>query len=264
MFFVGKKTLSQIFYEMKYRLEFLPTLAAFSLLFFACENDSGKRNIEPYYFPLKELEDGRVYEYRPAGNPNDPPIYWYFKSLKKGGSQFLLGMSYDPEFTPDQFVREERVENGMLLVDFITYEKDSTGKKQSLQATIEAPNVFPFTVKENAGVLLSSVNWRTLNDSVAITHVRNRQYDSDTVFVFKGKRIPAVKFNTRELIDQEVEGHLELEYGGSEVYAKGIGLASFQKNIDANWTMAYELAGIYSMAEFEEKFRTRLEQQQGQ
>ncbi|MEZ4931754.1 MAG: hypothetical protein R2788_06525 [Saprospiraceae bacterium] len=58
----------------------------------------------------------------PSGT-SDPPMYWYYKSMKQDGSQYLLGTGYDPEFSPDQFLREEKVGNGMLLIDFIIYEK---------------------------------------------------------------------------------------------------------------------------------------------
>ena len=75
---------------------------------------------------------------------------------------------------------------------------------------------------------------------------------------FGGKKVPAVKFLTRELVDQETEGHLELEYGGMEVYAKGIGLVFFKKNISKDWQMAYRLAAVYDMEAFEQKFKTSL------
>jgi hypothetical protein len=232
-------------------------VATMMFSFLACKEGNGKRDIEAYYFPLKRLEGGLVYEYQPVENTLDPPVYWYYKSLKEGQRIFLIGMSYDSQFSPDQFVREERVENGMLLVDFLTYEKDTAEKKQPVQANIEAANVFPFEVKEPYGVLLSSLHWRPLGDTSTITLVRNRQFQGDTVVVFGGNTIPAVNFNTRELVDQEVEGHIELEFSGSETYAKDIGLVYFKKNIDG-WLMQYRLAAIYSMEDFEIKFKTSL------
>ncbi len=224
----------------------------------SCGNANGKRNIEAFYFPLNKLEAGKVYEYQSVGNPNDPPMYWYYKSIEEGGQRYLLGTAYDPEFSPDQLVREERASNGMLLADFYMYEKDSTGKKVQLPANIEAANVFPFQVNDPPGVLLSSVTWQSLADSATVSHVRNRQFDKDTTVIFDGKNLPAVKFLTRELVDQETEGHLELEYSGMEVYAKGLGLVFFKKNISKEWQMAYRLADVYDMSAFEQKFKTKL------
>ncbi len=232
-----------------------------TVLFVACGNEKGSdglRNIEAYYYPLSELQDGKVYEYEPLGDEHDPPVYWYYKSMMQDGKGYLLGTSYGPAFTPDQFVREERVDNGMMLVDFLVYETDAEGKSQQIKADVEAANVFPFQVKPLGSVLLTSLHWRPLGDTSSITLVRNRQYDSDTTFSFQGKNVEAVKFNTRELIDQEETGHLELEFGGTEIYAKGIGLVYFRKDVSGERRIEYRLKAIYSMAEFEEKFQEKL------
>jgi hypothetical protein len=228
------------------------------LLASACREENGLRNIESFYFPIKKLADGKVYEYRPVGNPNDPPMYWFYKSIKENGSYFLLATAYDTAFSPDQFAREERVKNGMLLSDFYAYEKDSTGQKRQVRAEILASNVFPFTVQKPAGVLLTSLRWQPLADSSTVTLVRNRQYDRDTTFMFNGKMYPAVRFNLRELVDHETSGHLELEYDGEEIYAEGIGLVYFKKNISKEWQMAYVLSDEYDMPTFETKFKARL------
>lgn len=230
------------------------------LCFAACKQaNNGLQDIESFYFPLSELQDGKVYEYEPLGDELDPPVYWYYKSMTQDGKGYLLGTSYRPNFEPDQFVREERVENGMLLNDFYIYEADSTGKSQQIKADIEAANVFPFQAKPLASTLLTSLHWRPLGDTSSITLVRNRQYDSDTTFAFQGKAIPAVKFNTRELIDQEETGHLELEFGGIELYGKNLGLVYFRKDISGQRQIAYQLKAVYSMEEFEAKFKEKLE-----
>ncbi|MBI1226912.1 MAG: hypothetical protein GC192_16895 [Bacteroidetes bacterium] len=229
--------------------------------FFSCtsKEENGFRNIEDYYYPLSDLQDGKVYEYGPVHEEGDPPIYWYYRSVLKDGNAYLVGMSYNPAFNPDQFVREERVSNGMLLNDFYVYETDTEGKSQQIRADIVAANVFPFKVKPLGSVLLSSLHWRPLGDSSTITLVRNRQYDSDTTIVFEGKNVPAVKFNTRELVDQEEEGHLELEFGGTEVYAKRLGLVYFKKDVSGQRRIEYRLKAVYSMEAFEQKFKEKLE-----
>jgi hypothetical protein len=238
-------------------------LLCLPLAFFACKNDGGVRNIEAYYFPLDKLEEGKVYEYQMTSGAEKSSVYWYYKSMKEGDSRYLLGMAYDTGFSPDQFVREERVDNGMLLADFIAYEADTTtGKKVQAPARIDAANVFPFEVKQPAGVLLSSVTWQSPLDSSVYLFVRNRQFDRDTSIVFQGKNYPAVVFNVRELVDHDLEGHWKQEYPATEIYAKGIGLVYAGKTFNDSLRLTYQLAGIYSMAVFEKKFRVTLEQQQ--
>ena len=237
------------------------TLFLFIPFFFSCQPDNGQRNITDYYFPLKELKDGKVYEYQSIGNEHDPPMYWYYKSMKHEGNEYLLGTGYDAEFLPDQFIREEKVSNGMMLVDFSTYEKaDSVSEKVQVQAEIMAGNVFPFFVKQPANVLLTSLSWAPPGEGgTKINLVRNRQYDSDTTILFKNKKMPAVKFNTIELVEHDNEGRLPLEFRGMEIYAKGIGLVVLRKDITEGYQLAYELKDIYSMEEFEKKFRVKLE-----
>jgi len=239
---------------------YLPMLAALTilLLFTACHRENSRRGIEDFYFPLRELKDGKVYEYRSVGNANDPPMYWHYQTEEKDGSLYLLASAYDPAFSPDQFAREERVGNGMLLSQFYTYDKDSTGTKQEVKASIEEANVFPFTVLDTPGVLLSTIRWEPLNQPGSITLIRNRQFDGDTTFTFGGKTLPAVKFNVLELIDNNTQGHLELEYPAEEIYAKGVGLIYFRKDIDEKWRMEYQLTAIYTMPEFEGKFKLRI------
>ncbi len=228
----------------------------FISILISCQPEKGQRNIEEYYFPLNKLKNGKVYEYQSIGHENDPPMYWYYKSMKQDGVQYLLGTGYDPEFSPDQFVREEKVTNGMMLADFIVYEKtDSTNAKSSSQATINAGNVFPFSLKKPANVLLTSISWESRLDSASINLIRNRQYESDTVFVFNNKEIPAIKFKIIELIEHDKEGRLPIEFDGMEIYAKGIGLVGLQKNVTEWYQLKYELKAIYTIKEFEEKFR---------
>lgn len=232
------------------------------VLFQACEFTEATDDITAYYFPLNELKQGKVYEYKSIGSEFDPPIYWYYKSMKQDGNTYLLGMGYDPEFQPDQFVREEKVSNGMLLVDYYTYEViDSLNNKTRIQAEIAAGNIFPFKVQSPGNVLLTSISWELAGEKNAkINHIRNRQFNKKTTYSFQEKEQSAVEFNTIELIEFDQEGRLPLEFNGTEIYAKGIGLVAFTKNVTTEYTMDYQLKDIYTMKEFESKFKTKLAQ----
>lgn len=245
---------------MKFTIFFFPAL----LFIVSCNGSKGSvRNVESFYFPLNQLSEGKIYEYHSTGNESDPPIYWHYKSEKIGESEYLTGTSYGPAMTPDQYVKEEKVANGMLLQDFITFEKDENGKAQPVKANVVNPNVFSFGVKKHGSVVVTTIKWTALDGSAHYTFVRNRQFETDTTVNFNGKNIQAVKFNIIELIDQEEQGHLELEYGGTEIYARGIGLFAFSKDISEGWQMQYQLVNIYTKEEFEKKFNARLEESWG-
>lgn len=228
-------------------------------IFFSCQNGENtanqKRSIREFYFPLDQLFEGKVYEYQSVGSQHDPPFYWYYQSVKSGNNIYFTGMCYDYAFTPSQFIREEMVNNGMLLQDFYWYETDSlTNTQKRIPVNITSGNVFPFEVSNPPGVVVSSLNWRLPGDTLTkMTFVRNRQFDSDTLANYQDRQVEAINLRVLELIDNEREGHLEQEYPAKEIYGKGIGLLYFEKEIATDWKMQYQLVDIYSMETFLEK-----------
>lgn len=231
---------------------------------FSCQNgektNTQKRDIREFYFPIDDLFEGKVYEYQSVGNEHDPPFYWYYRTLNTGENIYFTGMYYDYNFTPFQFIREEKVSNGMSLQDFYWYETDTlTNTQNKVDVNITSSNVFPFQVSNPPGVVVSSINWKLPTDTLTkMTFIRNRQFDKDTVGTFQNREVEAIKMNVLELIDNEREGHLEQEYPATEIYAKGIGLIYFEKNIAPEWQMKYQLVDIYSMDEFVEKSGVQL------
>mgnify|MGYP000341708181 CR=1 FL=1 len=230
------------------------------ILFSNCKED--KRNIKAYYFPIEELKSGKVYEYQSVGSEHDPPFYWYYQTLEQDGSTYLIGTYYGYDFSQYQLIQEEVVSNGMLLDNFFWFETDtSTNLQYQVPVNVESGNVFGFELTDPPSVLVSSINWEIPTDTLTkMTFIRNRQYEKDTTYSYRNQSYDCLKFYVRELIDNENEGHLEQEYEASEIYAKGIGLVYFRKNIAKDWQMEYELKEIYDMETFEEKYRVSLEQ----
>lgn len=232
-----------------------------SFLIMSCgESKPQVRNIKEYYFPVENLDQGSVYEYETADDPRNPPFYYYYRNVRDAADLYLTGTYYDYDFTPIQFVREEMTNNGMTLADFYFYETDTlTGKQNQVPVEIEAKNVFPFTVnEEKPGVLLFTIKWDDPEPTgTEYTLIRNRQFVGDTTYIYQGKEHEAVQFYVRELIDNFNQGHLETEYDGLEIYAKGIGLVYFEKNVSKEFVIKYKLKDDYPMSVLEEKFKER-------
>jgi len=227
----------------------LPLIAALSS-FISCR----ERSLEPYYYPLEELREGLVYEYRSAGNPGDPPFYWYYRTLEEDGATYLTGTFYDLDFTPFQYVKEERVSNGMLLAEYYLYENDSTGAQVQIAAEIESGNVFSFGAPDPKTMLFSKLSFSSAsNPGPVTTLIKNRQFLADTTYSYGGKTYEAAVFYVRELIDVEDEGHVEHEFDGKEIYAKGLGLVYFRKNVSAGFITEYKLADRYPLGEMRDE-----------
>ncbi len=232
------------------RITFLLLLGA--ILLSSCTK---KGDIRAYYFPMKELTEGLVYEYRPVEDDSLPVMYWYYRSFIYPDSVFLAGTKYGDNLLPEQFTREEMVSNGMLTIDTYIYELDSLGTQHQVPVEIQAGSSYPFEVGEESGVFLHRLQWRSKVDpAVSFEVVKNRRFGGDTTVVWNGQEQEAIYLTVKEAIEQNAEGTLSLESDGQEVYVKNVGLVYFDKVFDNGFRVAYRLAERYTMDELEEKF----------
>ena len=234
-------------------------LLLFTGLFPACNPDN-RKDIRDYYFPLRKLTEGQVYEYRPVGPDSLSPAYWYYRSFLQDEGIYLTGTYYEYELTPLQLVREELVSNGMLLQDLFLYVPDTSGRRQRIEAEVLVGNVFPFSVSNSSGVFLYKVRFDFPNETGSTTTlIKNRRYLGDTTYTINGKAYDAVRFEVRELIEDvsAAEGAIEPRFDGEEIYAKGIGLVYYRKTLGGQ-SIAYELADRYPMEQLEQKAAKRL------
>jgi hypothetical protein len=225
----------------------------------ACHNE---KDISEFYFPVKALKEGKVYEYRFLGSQNVAPEYWYHQTLtpdpkasdKKG--EYFTSTLYDNNLDISQIVSEEIVSNGMLLDDLNLYFKDSTGQSAKVQATVIQRNVYPFEIQDTTTKYFYKIHFKDPFDSLQTTYLtRSRKYVGKTTYNYKGKIYNCVEFALEESIDNDREGRLELKVYGKELYAQGIGLIYYRKGLRKEFALEYELADIYDMTTLEKKLK---------
>lgn len=247
-------------YKFKNNLTFSLVLSVLCAgLTWSCSDDSNHRNIEDFYFPVENLAEGLVYEYR---HPTDSmaPFYHYFRNVKSGDSLFLVGMRYNHEFEPEQLTTEEKISNGMLLTQSILYQKDSLGKQVSVPMEIKVGSVFPFEVRDSGGVFIYNVKFTDFSEPEKFTTlIRNRSFAGDTSYVFEGRGVPAIKMNVREKVESYDEGFVEHEFNTLEIYAEDIGLVYYRKDITPDLVIEHKLMNRYPMSVLEEKFGKTLQ-----
>lgn len=230
------------------------------ILLSACS--PANRDIRDFYFPLKSLTEGLVYEYRAIENDSLTPAYWYYRSFIGKDGVFLTGNYYEYTFTPQQFIREELVQNGMLLEDIFLYETDSIGRQQQVAGEILAGNTFPFEIPDTNTIYLYKVSFQfPSNPDQQITLIKNRTFAGDANYEYKGKTYDCIRFDVRELVEvsDTKQGGIEPELSGYELYAEGLGLIYYEKELGAGNRIAYVLYDQYPMEVLEEKFRARQE-----
>ena len=221
---------------------------------------NGQKDIRDYYFPLKKLTEGLVYEYRSVGQDSLSPVFWYYRSFIQDEGVFLTGTYYEYDLNPLQLVKEELVSNGMLLDDLFLYMPDSTGRQQRLDVEVLAGNAFPFTVSDSSGIFLYKVRFEDPNEKGhTTTLIKNRRYLGETTYTFQGKEYQAIRFEVRELIEDNslTEGGIEPQFDGEEIYAKGLGLVYYEKDL-GDQTIAFALADRYPMAQLEKQAAEQL------
>lgn len=235
-----------------------------ALLVLGC---GGKKEVRNYYFPLRELEDGLVYEYQPVDNEGLTPVYWFYRSFITKDSVFLTGTYYEYELLPLQLIKERMAARGVVLQELLMYPVDSLGEQRTIKAEVLAGNVFPFEVRDSNEVFLYKVRLEFPGmPGASTTLIKNRRYVGDTTFVWQGKTLPAVRFSVREMVEDldPNDGVVEPEYRGEEIYAEGLGLVYYKKIIYEGLSIAYQLERRYPMEVLEQLFLERSEPIEGE
>ena len=231
-----------------------------SIPFFACSSEGGQKDIRDYYYPIRQLEDGLVYEYRAVSNDSLPPIYWYYRSFIEEDGVYLTGTYYEYDLIPRQLTKEEMVSNGIIQNELDLFTTDSMGKQEALHTEVLSGSIFPFKVREGGGIFLYKVQISSPDQPHLVTTlIKNRRYVGDTTYVFKDKSFPGVIFEVKELVelDDKEQGGMEPQWDGEEIYAKNIGLVYFEKELGET-PLTYALFDRYPMTVLEQKFKQML------
>ncbi len=229
-----------------------------ALLLSSCTR-TGQRDIRNYYFPLKTLTEGQVYEYRAEGNDLLPPQYRYFRSIFQDTAVVLTETLYSPNFMPELLANYRMVENGIKAEGLYLFYPDSTDKRIQVEAELVQRDVFPFRVEEGGGIYLYHARWIDPSDPDRQTAIiRNRYYAGDTTVTVLGEDRAGVIFQLRELLQDDQAGLFEQEYTGLEIYAKGVGLVYYRKDLTDELRLAYRLTDRYPMARLESQFKATL------
>lgn len=209
------------------------------------------RDISGFYFPYESLGAGSVYLYRNPAEPDAPPDAWSYQSFREDDKWFLTCQNYDQALQVRQFQLESIVPTGALSDAYILYEQGKDGRLVKVKAEIEQSSVFPFSVRDTAGIYIFSLHWKDAADSLKeTTLVRNRRFLKDTSFTYREEILDAIVFEVRDLIELEEEGILSVETTGKEVYARGLGLVHRTRRINESLSLEFTLDTIVQMDHF--------------
>lgn len=243
---------------MKKIIFLLPFLVLTAVLS-GCGNKQTGMALKAFYYPIDQLREGQVYEYRSVGEEAFEPEYWYFRSFNTDTAVYLTGQYYDPDFNVRQFFREEYVSNGSLMKDYILYQPDTSGQLTRVDTKIPESNGLPFEVPDTQTVFLFKLRWEDPEvPGRTVTLIRNRRFTGFDDVLFHNKSLECAVFEVKEIIETEEEGFQEIRTNGLEKYGKGVGLVYYEKKITEDLFLKYSLHDRYPMQELEQKFEESL------
>jgi hypothetical protein len=229
----------------------------FCVLFSTCTN-GGRRDIEAYYFPVKALRKGQVYEYAVSNQDSIALEYWYYRGFVRDSGLFLAGTFYDQNFQIGQIIREKITKTGAIAKECNLYEPapETEAGQIHIRTVIESPNLFPFSVRDSSGIFEFKLHFTPPDDlESAIYLKRKRRYLGDAPeFEFNGENYPCVRFAVYESISSQKTGRPDLEIVGEERYAKGLGLVYYSKTYGkSTFKVEGRLTDIISMQDLEQR-----------
>ena len=225
--------------------------------FFAC-SDGGKRDIEAYYYPVKALRAGQVYEYAVSNKDSIALEYWYFRGFVRDSGLFLSGTFYDQNFQIGQIIREKITKTGAIAKECNLYEAapDKEEGQTQIRTMIESPNIFPFSVRDSSGTFEFKLHFMSSDNPESTIYLnRKRRFVGDAPdFEFNGENYACIRFAVYESISSQKTGRPDLESFGEERYAKGLGMVYYSKSYGKNtFKIEARLTDIFSMAELEQR-----------
>lgn len=227
------------------RHEMLKYLGFAVLLSFilSCKNDSGT-NLEDYYFPVEKLTEPVTYTYTSVNDTLMEDVVWKYHAFETGDKMMLRGENLDRAGRPVQINEEEITDSGALLRSLQLIAYDTAGQASLIDARIVGTHVFPFTVQDSSLVYFYKIEWDQPEDSLVVALTRNRRFLGKTTVMIGDTEYEAARFLLRELLTTDREGMTKSQWAGEELYAKGIGLVYYRKEISKGYILEYALKSI--------------------
>ncbi len=210
------------------------------LFIFSCKGDSGI-DMKAYYFPVEKLAEPVTYTYTAVQDTLLEDIVWQYAAKRSGDKMMLRGENLDRTGRPVQINEEEITDSGALLRSLKLIGYDTTGEASVIDARIVGNHVFPFTVQDSSLVYFYKIEWDQPEDSLVLALTRNRRYLGKTTFTIGDTEYEAARFLLRELLTTDREGMTKSQWSGEELYAKGLGLVYYRKEISKGYILEYAL-----------------------
>lgn len=208
----------------------------------------GPRDVRNYYFPVRDLaERGLVYVYDNTGTlPGPPQEFSYYLGVDVDTALHLAITHYDGAFEPRQQNREQVRNDGAYLEEMLLLAPDSAGRSIPVMADVLFPRTFPFyldpAVPEAMGYRISFEPPSKAGTTNFVS--LNRTFRGDTTVQVLGGRYDALVFDLAGEVSQRdpAAGDISPQFTGYEIYAKGIGLVEYRRDLSVGASLGGKLS----------------------
>ena len=213
-----------------------------------------RRDIRDYYFPARELinTDGKVYAYQNIGTlPGPDTIFWYYLGVDVDTALHLSVTRYGAGRNPQQLAREEVRNDGIYLRELTLLGADSTGRAIPTPTELEYNYTFPFYLGEGERPAGYRLNYSDAAGQTTFVTL-DRKHRGDTTVYVMGEKLDAIVFDLAGEVSlrNAVEGDISPRFEGYEIYAEGLGLVEYYRDLGAAGGVGGRLVRRLPMPEF--------------
>lgn len=225
-----------------------------ALLLTGCGQD---KDIRDYYFPVRELTDGLVYEYTNRGTlVEEPSEFWYFLGLDRDTALYLSSTHYADGMTPDQVSRERITNEGVYLEQLTLYPPTLSGTRTQVETEVLYARTFAF-YRDDGKATGYRVAFTPTENADATNYVTlDRRYRGDTTLTVMEETYQAIVFDLEGEVSQRdpLQGDISPTFTGYEIYAEGLGLVEYYRDLGAGGVSAGKLLRRIPMADYAGRF----------
>lgn len=199
------------------------------------------QDLSEYYLPVTSFpHQGMIYTYRNIVDTSSDREVWQHTLSSKN---HITSINYDSRQQVVQKQYEQIVFNGVVIDSLILFFSDSVATHR-IPVKVLSASRFPFNAKDSSKVWLTKLEWWQPGDSLHVVLERRRRFMGTASWLSEGKTIPAIRFRTEDKFETEDVGWTSSAWTGEEIYAKGIGLVHYKRNISNKLQLDFELESI--------------------
>lgn len=199
-----------------------------------------EESLKEYFFSSDFLkEKGKEYQYISDTDEYAPPEIWIYRFPQKDVFE-----SINVDTTGKLILRQKDkvVGNGVLVDSLILTAFTSDNKPMEFSTKILKPNRFSFAV--DTFNYVTQMDWVQPENGLRIVLNRNRKFHSFIDYQWEGKKYKAVRLKVYDTLETEQTGWSKTEWFGYEIYALGLGLVHYEREVNKNMRISYSLTSI--------------------